>query len=550
MFSAQRTSFRFLCWLMAFITTAMPSLTAYAQSPQAENLYSLPGACVVFSAKPKQLLESAPLQMIPIEVLQAASIKETGIDPLDAERLMVSVLPMFEPPSFTIMAQFTQPILEKLNPRLTQHTQRVELEGRPYLQSGHPQMPSFFFPNDNVLVAAPDTTLQRLVRKKGQSSSDELQNRLQTAVNDDIYTCIDITPLRPLIQIGLMQADIPQEVRPFLAAPNLIRFVELRLNFSGNGPSELVVEANDEGDAQELIGLIDKALELVRETILVEAARLKNDPDPVQQATGRYQERMVAQYSDGLIPVVDGKRLIFFQIEPGEGEPSVLKLAAVWGALAAFLLPAVQAARESARRVTSVNNIKQILLSLLIYADANKRFPAHASYDNNGKPLLSWRVHILPYLEQENLYKQFHLDEPWDSEHNRQLIARMPQLYLDPSSHLKTQDGKTHYLGVKGQNSIFNGTDRGTELRDIRDGTSNTIFVLQVNDQRTAIWTKPDDWELKNAAPLKGLVNSLHPNIFLAGFADGHVEAISENVDMKVFKALLTSDGKEAVNLP
>ena len=96
------------------------------------------------------------------------------------------------------------------------------------------------------------------------------------------------------------------------------------------------------------------------------------------------------------------------------------------------------------------------------------RFPAHANYNESGKPLLSWRVHILPYLEAGHLYEQFHLDEPWDSEHNRQLIAKMPTSYLDPSSPKYTAEmGHTHYLGIKGENAASVLVPKGISSRHL-----------------------------------------------------------------------------------
>src|SRR5207302_1956982 len=102
------------------------------------------------------------------------------------------------------------------------------------------------------------------------------------------------------------------------------------------------------------------------------------------------------------------------------------------GFSAALLLPAVQKVRMAAGRTRSANNLKQMALATINYADAFGRAPAAAICDKNGKPLLSWRVAILPFIEQDNLYKQFHLDEPWDSDHNKKLLARMPNVYALP----------------------------------------------------------------------------------------------------------------------
>jgi len=161
---------------------------------------------------------------------------------------------------------------------------------------------------------------------------------------------------------------------------------------------------------------------------------------------------------------------------------------------------------------------------------------------------LSWRVQILPFLEEQQLYEQFRLDEPWDSEHNKALIEKMPQVFLDPASSLLPTDGKTHYLGVKGEGYIFSGSDKGTPLREIRDGTSNTIMLVQVGDAQAAIWTKPEDWEPDSENPLKGLPGALYPNVFHAAFVDGHIRVLSDQQDQDTFKAMLTIAGGEVID--
>ena len=111
---------------------------------------------------------------------------------------------------------------------------------------------------------------------------------------------------------------------------------------------------------------------------------------------------------------------------------------------------------------------------------------------------------ILPFIEQDALYKQFHLDEPWDSEHNKQLIAKMPPEYKSPNSKV-SGEGKTNYLTVRGPQSVFPGK-KALSFQDIPDGTSNTIMTVEVTDDRAVIWTKPDDFEYDPQDPLKGLV--------------------------------------------
>jgi len=155
---------------------------------------------------------------------------------------------------------------------------------------------------------------------------------------------------------------------------------------------------------------------------------------------------------------------------------------------------------------------------------------------------LSWRVLILPYIEDQPLYEQFHLDEPWDSEHNKKLIRQMPQTYRSPNSTVSRQ-WKTNYLTVRGKDTIFSGKE-GARIASITDGTSNTIMTVEVSDARAVIWTKPDDFAYDKQNPLKGLVG-LQPGGFIAGFADGSVRFLRSSISPKTLNLLFTrNDGK------
>ena len=212
-----------------------------------------------------------------------------------------------------------------------------------------------------------------------------------------------------------------------------------------------------------------------------------------------------------------------------------------------MLIPPIQAAREAARRSGCVNNLKQMALAMHNFADvAQGRFPAGYTTSKDGKPLLSWRVQILPYIEQSDLYNQFHLDEPWDSEHNKGLIGKMPIIYACPSSKLDSSLGKTSYLAPRGKNTISPGA-QGVKLAEITDGTSNTIMVIEAGDDAAVIWTKPDDWEIGETVDFKPLLGH-HTAGTNAAFADGSVRFLSETLKATVLKAVLTRNGGEVIN--
>jgi prepilin-type processing-associated H-X9-DG protein len=217
--------------------------------------------------------------------------------------------------------------------------------------------------------------------------------------------------------------------------------------------------------------------------------------------------------------------------------------------LIALLLPAVQSAREAARRAQCVNNLKQISLALLNFESANGAFPAAAISDARGKPLLSWRVQILPYLDQKPLYDKFRLDEPWDSPHNKELIKYMPIVYACPSRSLPGETGMTSYRAFAGKGTVI-ATGRATRIAEITDGTSNTITVVE--SRSPGLWTKPDDLPFAEnpnapAAPLYG-AGSMHPGGFNAAFADGSIHFLKVSINPRVLYALITRAGGEVVS--
>jgi prepilin-type processing-associated H-X9-DG protein len=203
-------------------------------------------------------------------------------------------------------------------------------------------------------------------------------------------------------------------------------------------------------------------------------------------------------------------------------------------------------AREVARRSQCTNNLKQITLAMHNYHEAYRTFPPAYSKGPDGKPLLSWRVHILPYLGQKALYDEFHKDEPWDSAHNKTLISRMPAVYHCPSgSPALVKEGKTSYLTPRGPATGFPGVE-AVPIQDFTDGTSNTIFVVDANDAAAVTWTKPDDWDISVELKAQSLFGH-HPKGTNVGFADGQVRFLKETIDPKVLHDMTTRNGGEII---
>jgi hypothetical protein len=207
--------------------------------------------------------------------------------------------------------------------------------------------------------------------------------------------------------------------------------------------------------------------------------------------------------------------------------------------------PLIVRAREAATRMQSTNNLHQIAIAMHNYHSTYNKFPPAFSVDKDGKPLLSWRVHILPYIEQDNLYKEFHLDEPWDSEHNKKLIPRMPRTYQS-SKKLPEVLGVTTYLTPRAKETAFPGKD-AIAIKDIADGTSNTILTVDADDDHAVIWTKPDDLKIDPKKPHAGLGNR-NGEGFQVGFCDGSVRYLKKDISIKNLWAMFTIAGGEVIN--
>jgi RNA polymerase sigma factor (sigma-70 family) len=201
--------------------------------------------------------------------------------------------------------------------------------------------------------------------------------------------------------------------------------------------------------------------------------------------------------------------------------------------------PAERKAHRADQELCS-NSLKQIMLAIHNYAAANNVLP-HDITDKDGKPLLSWRVEILPYIEQQGLYMEFKRDEPWDGEHNKKLMAKMPNIYR--LGFQKKDDKKSYFQGFAGAKTAF---EPGKKLNfvDFTDGTSNTLGVVVLGP--SVDWSKPADIAYDPNKPLPKL-DVPYNNLFTAGFMDGSVHSFKPELDPKVLKMLIERDDGQPV---
>jgi hypothetical protein len=205
---------------------------------------------------------------------------------------------------------------------------------------------------------------------------------------------------------------------------------------------------------------------------------------------------------------------------------------------------AVPEADKDRKEVRLFGNLQRIALAMLQYESTKGTFPSAAICDRDGKPLLSWRVAILPYLdlEQPELYNQFHLDEPWDSEHNKRLLEKMPQIFTSPGQD-GGKPGMTRYVVPTGKETVFPTPNKAMQF-NFTDGAAKTIIVVEAEPGKAVPWTKPDDLAIDPKKPHAGLKDS-RPGGFFAAFVDTHVQLIPADVAADVLAALFTPAGGE-----
>lgn len=323
---------------------------------------------------------------------------------------------------------------------------------------------------------------------------------------------------------------LPGEVEPFLPLLKALS-ATFSLDFAANSRVETGLSFADEKDAKAALKPAETGLVLLRAGLDHAVAEVGKDKDATElhSVLKQFQDPLKATH----IEQKDTKLRATFEVKID---------AATAGRT---LLGAAQKMRESAGRAQSANNLKQFALAMHNYADTMQgRIPAHAIYSKDGKPLLSWRVLILPYIEGQELYQQFHLNEPWDSEHNKKLLAKMPKQYAHPLDEKTLKEHTTYYQGFIGKGAFFEGKQGLRFPASIPDGTSNTIMIVEAS--KAVPWTKPEDipFDPEKPLPKLGLTGASY---FMAAMCDGSVRTITKSISKETLRSAITRNGGEVL---
>jgi hypothetical protein len=382
------------------------------------------------------------------------------------------------------------------------------------------------FVDSKTILLGPEKTLEAMLspRKKSEETKARFE-KLYPA--NDIAAVVDLEPVEELVQ--QMSQQLPM-------APLVQSIVGLAATIDTTGTGEshlnLSVEMSDAANAQQLNAIAMGGFQMAKVQAL---GQLSGDNSPVsEEVVGVLTELLDSVTIEAVdetvelnIPKVKDTDQFFKDVTPAIRE----------------LVKGIAESQKAAARRMKTMPLREIGLAFHNYHDIYNGFPSYCApqsspEDNKG---LSWRVYLLPLLGESALYEEFHLDEPWDSDHNKTLIERMPEIYECEGVE---KPGHTSYHVFTGESTPF-GNEEPIGISSITDGTSNTVMVVQAGPDKADVWTKPSGIEFNSEDP-KAALGKL-AETFLILLCDGSVRDISSDIDDATLSRLIQHADGEVV---
>lgn len=361
MFPSQNKS---IIWALVLSIAYTPSMVFALQQPSDEAKvdlgYVTPGAVAAAAAFPRRVLTAPESEMLPLEVITAWGMKELGFDPLEIEWMLAFVempdpeTPQAGPPPAAVILRSAKQFPEgAILGTLWDNTQEEELDGKTYRKGHSPADPSIYRADDYTLIIATGDLLPRMLDNHAEPEDGRVTNVLERMKKmPDVMGLVFVEPVRPMLAMPLMMVPVPPQLGDVKQIPSLLTSIGLKGNLRGMPSYSLIFRANNEDDAQKLDDIIGKAMDFGKQMMDAKLAEEDNSDDPVKQAMAKYQKRVGEKMMKQFRPVRDGAKLT---LTVGDGDnPQAASMATI-GILVALLLPAVQAAREAARKMQEQN---------------------------------------------------------------------------------------------------------------------------------------------------------------------------------------------------
>ena len=515
---------------------------AKTSAQEKSDVYLPSDSIVVFALDLAAIQANKNLEIMPWELFTAAGKDYMGVDPLLATQIWGGVsIPAAAIPEFGVHIKTSRPInINDLKPELfgpiKTSAKAPDIKLRPMINT-----PLSVVQTKNSMLFGTEGTLRKLMAARGTPSKFI---EMLAADKEPIRIVLSLEPLRELIRGLIEQYEfmITTDIAGDLSELNdLTDYVYIQGDLGANLAIRIHFGAKDESSAKRMqevmLSLRSQGMDQMMEQLQKEISYMPLS-DEMRTAWAQYLSRARSILEATTDPVLAGNRSTI----------EVKNIQSYFSAsmLFAMVAPAMDSFRALSASASPANHLKELGLAFHNHSDVYKHFPSRVISDEDGKPLLSWRVKLLPYLDGGfELYEQFHLDEPWDSEHNKELLVKIPEVYKN--KRVDVPEGYTTYVapygGADDKRTIWD--IEKCRFQNVTDGTSNTIMLVEVNADAAVPWTKPDDFDVSAKSLLEFLLKSPKGGYF--GFCDGSVIPISDELTEEELEAMLSCGGGEVI---
>jgi hypothetical protein len=232
------------------------------------------------------------------------------------------------------------------------------LNGKSYRKGNHPMDLSIYCPDDHTIILANEAVLQKMVANHAAPKEGKMSKLLgKFSDPPDAMAIVEVEQIRPVLTPVLQMAPVPPQIQDVKKLPELLTSIGAKVNLTGDKTMSLYLKANDEAAAEQVEQILDKFMEALKQQAMSVNHGMAASSDPVEQATAKYQKRMIEKIAKAIRPERKGETL---SLSCNPCKNANLAQIATVGVLVALLLPAVQASRESARRAAVKNQLNQM----------------------------------------------------------------------------------------------------------------------------------------------------------------------------------------------
>ncbi|QDT22117.1 hypothetical protein HG66A1_39240 [Gimesia chilikensis] len=539
--------------LVCLPLTGLAQLQAQDKVPEKREPFRLDlvpeEALGVIAFRPAQLLSEPTLK--PIRELLLKDMERSpdmaflGLKPMDVKSVTVIyfLLDIRETSRSPIKTAFLFETTNELDQaKIKQNFWQSELEentyqGKTLLTKGSGSEDALLFLSDHTFLFSDKTSALKKIIDHMHNRNDSIwSRRLADVSTTSVAAGINMQTLRNRLGKVLIQ-PLTQRIPAWpMIAPIWENTEIATLGVTVQNDLSLKLIFEQKNNSEQLKQSLDGLLLLGKNMIRQFQATRGNLNRPLQPNEESYLKRLENAFTETQVTQND-TRVTFSSVFKQELLSQMVDLT----------IPAILQARAAAQRSRSKYNIKLIVLALHNYYERHHHFPPAIVMGPDGKTPHSWRVELLPYLDQQALYDEYRMNEPWNSKHNLKIAETVVPVFSHPSS---SKPANTGYFVVVGDDTAFN-NKQGVSFKEITDGTSNTIAVVEA--KRDIPWTKPEDisYDGKKLPQFGGFFENPPVNgqpatgVYFVGLCDGRVRMLQDNIDEELLKSLLTiADGK------